>query len=614
MTMGGPYHGRMKLRWCMECNLPVLGGRCGICGRRTDKVQVSPPGDVRPAFERDVMIINETVEGQYGTPLIPGDKVAVLNKTSGVDRFDEVVVDGRVLGALEYDVRKQGFNFLPRLEGARRIWDAARSGKRVVEIDPSAVPYILKGASVLMPGVVSFDTDIQEGDQVIVVSEGDVIAVGKGMMSGDAAKGMEKGMFVKVRRYSHPEPPRYLRGGQRWEDAVEANSEVLEKYEEEAISFIKNVSAGTMSRAVAFSGGKDSLATLVLVRKALGQVPVMFVDTGVEVPETLSFIRDLEKRLDMEFLREEGGDFFKGVEYFGPPGRDYRWCCKVCKLGPTAKIIERHFPEGVLNFIGQRAYESETRAKSQRVWRNPWLPKQKGAGPIQHWTALHVWLYLLGEGQDTNVLYREGLERIGCWPCPASDMAEMERINELHPGMWGRWVRSLRFHGLKDEEISLGAWRWRRLPKGKRTILAGSPRERRRIFHYWRKGDRIEGRAEGPFFEEVKNLSRVFNATFGADSIEFDGVIIHRDGNFSLEGPGDPEEKLKKVFGLFERAAHCFGCGVCLGQCREGAVEIGNGRAAVKENCTSCGRCHSRCPIIRYGVERAEFRLTKGFL
>jgi len=375
----------------MECNLPVLSRRCGICSGRTRAVSVSPPGDVRPAFERDVEIINRTVERCFGVPdLIPADKVVILNKASGRDRFDEVIVDGRVLGVLEYEVEEGRYSFLPRLEGARRIREHA-TARRVVEIDASAVPYILKGASVLLPGVTFFDRDIREGEQVVVAAPEGVVAVGRSRMSGAEAGEREKGMFVKVRRSAPPQPPRVLPGGQDWQDAVEANREVLEKYEDEALAFIRRVSDETdLPKAVAFSGGKDSLATLLLVRKVLGDVPVMFVDTGIEFPETLDFVRSLAGRWGMELLVEEGGDFFRGVEYFGPPGRDYRWCCKVCKLGPTAKIIDRHFPGGVLNFIGQRAYESETRARSRRVWRNPWLPKQRGASPIQHWTALHV--------------------------------------------------------------------------------------------------------------------------------------------------------------------------------------------------------------------------------
>jgi len=616
LAMGGPYLGRIKLRWCMSCNLPVLGVRCGKCGGKTVKVDISPPGDARPAFEGDVELINKTVEDQFGTRLLPEDKVVVLNKASGMDRFDEVIMDGRILGVLEYDVKKQGYSFLPRLEGARRIWESSESRRKVVEIDPSAVPYILKGASVLMPGVVSFDEDIEKGDQVVVVSDDGVVAVGRSMVSGEEARVMKKGMFVKVRRHGRPGPPRVLEGGQNWEDAVEANREVLEKYEEEAMSFIRKVSDCSIPKAVAFSGGKDSLATLLLVQKVLGDVPVIFVDTGVEFPETTAFVRAYREKGGFELLTGKGGDFFKGVEYFGPPGRDYRWCCKVCKLGPTAKIIERHFPGGVLNFIGQRAYESETRARSQRTWRNPWVPKQKGASPIQHWTSLHVWLYLMKEGQEANVLYGKGMERVGCWPCPASDMAEAAVIDGLYPGMWRRWIDILKSHGMGEKEIATGAWRWRMLPEGRREL--GATGRGRRVYEYVEEAGRVRGEVKVDF-EALRAMSRVFDGVLGDDAIEFDGIVL-RDGCFEFfsRDPREREEKLKRVFGLLERTAHCFGCGVCLGQCREGAIEIAEGRARVKENCVSCGRCHSRCPIVKYGVEQADFRArrapTKGFL
>jgi len=159
---------------------------------------------------------------------------------------------------------------------------------------------------------------------------------------------------------------------------------------------------------------------------------------------------------------------------FGPPGRDYRWCCKTNKLGPTVRAIMKHYPDGVLSFIGQRRYESEARSSKPRVWKNPWTPGQVGASPIQNWTALHVWLLIMAEGEAANPWYQKGLDRIGCFLCPASDLAELKLVEEGFSD-FAQWTEHLRTYarskGLPEEWVEYGAWRWRLLPPSYRQEL-----------------------------------------------------------------------------------------------------------------------------------------------
>lgn len=116
-----PYLGRIDLHWCLRCNVPVLSKKCDACGGHVDKVIITPPGDIRPAFENDISLINKTVEGQFGYPLITDKRIVLLNSVPGLDRFDEVIVDWTVLGALRYDVENLNLEFMPRVEGAERI-------------------------------------------------------------------------------------------------------------------------------------------------------------------------------------------------------------------------------------------------------------------------------------------------------------------------------------------------------------------------------------------------------------------------------------------------------------------------------------------------------------
>ena len=61
-----PYLGAFKLSWCDNCNLPILDGKpCGICKAQTRTVVMSPPGDVRPAFDKDIKRISKIIDEKF---------------------------------------------------------------------------------------------------------------------------------------------------------------------------------------------------------------------------------------------------------------------------------------------------------------------------------------------------------------------------------------------------------------------------------------------------------------------------------------------------------------------------------------------------------------------
>jgi phosphoadenosine phosphosulfate reductase len=594
----------------MQCNLPLLTKRCAICGDPGESVAITPPGDVRPAFARDVEIINRAAEKQFGTRLLSEDSLVVLNRAPGEDVLDEIIADGAVLGALRYDFEK-GYVLMPSPAGAQRL---VKGGKGYVEVAPDVEPFLAKGASVLLPGVVDFDPEIRRGDEVIVTCRGRAIAVGKAKMSAEEAASRTKGMFVKVRRYSG-EAKDELPGGRNWEDAVRANQQVIASYEREAVRFIREIAEKSRKPViVAFSGGKDSLATLLLVKKALGEATALVVDTGVEFPETIRFAEEAARAIGAELLVARAGDrFWRGVEYFGFPGRDYRWCCKVVKLGPTAKVIKEHFPQGCLAFIGQRRYESEARAASRRVWRNPWLRSQLAASPIQEWTALHVWLFLLKEGVAFNPLYQEGNYRLGCWLCPGSEMAEIAMLRQSHPELWEKLRDLLAKQGFGEAEFLHGLWRWRTLPRGQEQLARKAGlrvrRRRARFVYTLERGEELLARTRfSAAFEDIASFARALGIkTESNDFIEVEGIRFYRDG-VAVAVAGDRatlQEKVRRMQGVIERAEHCLACGVCVAQCRYNAIEIKE-KAKITERCSACGACHERCPLVRYLVAKAE--------
>jgi len=318
---------------------------------------------------------------------------------------------------------------------------------------------------------------------------------------------------------------------------------------------------------VGLSGGKDSLAVLLLALETGLTPPMIFVDTGIELPETITHVHETVARYGLELVEERAPDsFWNGMEHFGPPAKDFRWCCKTCKLGPTSRIIRRRFPKGVLSLIGQRRYESEQRSKKGSVWMNPWVPGQDAASPIQEWTALHVWLYIFQQRAPYNLWYDRGMPRIGCWVCPSADLADVETMRAHFPG-YERYTERLRAfaarNGYPEEWVTLALWRWKEAPPKEVLALVGKPVERRR-----------EEPAERPLTDAEKE--RVAEMLFIVDG--------NRD---SPSGRG-----------LVVKALHCQACGICIARCPEGALELRGGKVRLDASkCKKCFICMSPCPV-----------------
>jgi phosphoadenosine phosphosulfate reductase len=610
----------------MQCNLPLLAEKCGKCSSSTEKVNITPPGDIRPGFEFDLNLIRKVVEGDFGDQsLIPRDKLVVLNKVPSEDRMDEIILDGKVIGSLRYETLKLKWVFLPRLSAARRM----NVKRKWVKVDGKAIQSILKTANVLGPGVVDADPAINPEDEVIVFGEGVAIAVGRAKMSGEEMLRRMRGVAVKT-RWSGLEEEKILPRGQSWSDAVEANEQVIARYEKEAIAFIKNVVQNTKRPvSVSYSGGKDSLVTLLLVKKAMEKFDVLFVDTGLEFEETKQNVLNNVAKYGLNLLYNSAGDaFWINLEHFGPPSVEARWCCKICKLAKVTQLIEQNYPQGCLSFIGQRKYESEIRSRSHRIWKNPWVGNQISASPIQNWTALHIWLYIFREKAEYNPLYEKGFDRIGCWLCPASSLAEFERIKEINPELWRKWEDYLKEYaekmGLPDEWMKYGFWRWKKYPPSQRKLMAElgidfkiPQGEKQRLEFKMVSGYSpcaSDGfiSAEGSFgipldLDRVGDMLKAIGVPRKAEGVLYlplntSSLTIYASGTIAVRSKEKEAavELMEKARKSILRALKCSKCGICEANCSEKAIKI-NEEVKISSRCKHCGRCIENCPAVKYG-------------
>lgn len=604
---------------------------CSRCGASTREVKVTPPGDARPAFKYDIERARALIDLQFGKgcgeKLIPDGKIVLLNKAPDIDRMDEIIIDGQVIGAMRFHLAN-GDKFLLRPYSAVVLAPAATSGW--VRVDPGAVvPIREKKASTLAVGVLDADPHISAGDDVIVLDDsGQAVSVGTAKMSAEEMRRPgTRGTAVKTRWVVHGPDIGRLDAKASWTDAVKANSEVMQKRVSAAKDFIlKTVNDNDLPVAVSYSGGKDSLVTLLLVLEAGIKPSLLFIDTGLEFDETKKNVQETAEKYGLDLVSESAGRaFWENVWTFGPPAKDYRWCCKTCKLGPATRLIQKHFPGGVLSFIGQRAYESEQRARKGKVWRNPWTPNQLAASPIQRWTAMHVWLYLFSKDARTNPLYERGIERIGCLMCPATDLAELRRVSDMS-GQYAEWTGFLSEYAAKKRKskawLDYDLWRWRRLPDSVAKELGPSadeedqaprepedgPLELRTTAGY---SPCVEGISAEGVFSKTLDMERVANMLNIAGPVttspdggiaEVTGITVFREGPVMVRGKS--EDQVKKRVALLKdivlRAVGCTGCGICVARCKSEAMRV-EGRVVIDPGlCTHCGRCIGPCPVVAF--------------
>jgi len=462
--------------WCDYCNMPILKQLCPRCHEKGRRLILSLPGDVRPAWREDLNLMRNIIDNEYGNgigkKLLPDDKIILINKIPWLDRMEEIIVDGYPIGAVFFDLTR--WRFMPKSEGAKRI-NCYGGGKRVL-IDEGAVKAIRNGMNIMVGGIKSIDGNVERGDYVIVVSRrGDVVAVGKARFSSREIRRMRNGMAIKVKEIVDESKIKENSSKSTWSDFLKANKGEIEERSEKTIKFISKTVDRYWSygRSISFSGGKDSACLLSLVLEAgIDKVKIVFLDTGIEFPETIRYIHDFLRDLNAENLliyKKSRNDFWSLFERLGPPGRDYRWCCKSCKLSSMQEIVKEYLNGRCLTFLGQRKYESYWRAYEPKVAETHYIKGQLKVNPIRDWTALEVWAYIGIQKLSVNPLYFRNYVRIGCFLCPASDMADLLNVSKTHPDLWDKWERALKCwmknKGFNEKWLRYGLWRWRNPPK-----------------------------------------------------------------------------------------------------------------------------------------------------
>ena len=254
---------------------------------------------------------------------------------------------------------------------------------------------------------------------------------------------------------------------------------------------------------ISFSGGKDSVVLLDLVRQVNPNIPAVFVDTGLEYPEIKDFVKKQEniiilrpKKSFKQVIEEHGypmvskeqanyldeirnstehmkklrleGDakgrfklFEKWHYLIDAPFKISHKCCKIMKKAPFIAYERR---TGKVGFVGNMASESSLRRQSYlRNGCNAFENNRPISMPIGFWTDQDVLSYIKMFGLEIASVYGDiieengklkttGADRTGCVFCGFGLHLEEEpnrfqRLEKTHPQLHAYCMDKL---GFKD--------------------------------------------------------------------------------------------------------------------------------------------------------------------
>jgi phosphoadenosine phosphosulfate reductase len=161
----------------------------------------------------------------------------------------------------------------------------------------------------------------------------------------------------------------------------------------------------------------EDMVVVHLVRQAIGDVPVIFLDTGYHFAETYEYRDRLSRDWGLNLVNvlpqltvaEQESQF--GILNQTAPDR----CCALRKVGPLFASLEPYR----LWFTGLRREQAKTRANLQSVdaFTLPTGKQLQKVSPLAEWSTRDVWQYAELHNIPLLSLYDKGYTSIGCEPC-----------------------------------------------------------------------------------------------------------------------------------------------------------------------------------------------------
>lgn len=229
---------------------------------------------------------------------------------------------------------------------------------------------------------------------------------------------------------------------------------------------------------IQFSGGKDSMAMVGLVREVTMDFFLSFMTTGIEFADVVDFASMVANDLGHQILFSDPslhkGGFFERLGRFREwPTVHKRWCMRDLKVRPQKKMLNEYFGRGAFyKMVGVRRWESNRRKyiypHNLFIRRDTDVSDDYLVFPILNWTDDDVVNYLEMTGLPTSGLYgKYGVS--GCYWCPFYQEGIYRRILAEEPALYDEFIEwehtlgkpsvigEVYLGGLREEVIGYGA-------------------------------------------------------------------------------------------------------------------------------------------------------------
>lgn len=204
---------------------------------------------------------------------------------------------------------------------------------------------------------------------------------------------------------------------------------------------------------VNFSGGKDSTAMLLkLIENNAPIDDIIYVDTGLDFPETYLHLLDVEKYISRSITVlkpkksfEELIELYRNKKYCFP-SVNARWCNSTLKMQPIQEYRKYHQYENIIDYIGIAIDEPK------RVHHNPNI-----IYPLLQYnmTEKDCLNYCNEKGFNFYDFYSKHT-RMGCWCCPLQNHRDKEILRYEYPELWNtikEWEKKYRRTYFLDKSI-----------------------------------------------------------------------------------------------------------------------------------------------------------------
>ena len=232
---------------------------------------------------------------------------------------------------------------------------------------------------------------------------------------------------------------------------LEKVRKICELTEEESKSIRKKVSIheddikqllSSKKSFILFSGGNDSLATLVYLKEISKDIKsnltTIYVDTTAGLPENTRYVKKVCKYLNINLkIVKPKVDYFTLAKKWGIPSFKYRWCCRELKIKPIDEYLNT-IKEPKVVFDGIRAAESNIRRQYIPIWYHPSF-KCLSVSPIFYWSNKQVISYVNNNGIPKTILNSSGTST-ECWCGAYKTKSDFEKLFNLDKEMFYKLV------------------------------------------------------------------------------------------------------------------------------------------------------------------------------